>query len=267
MAIDADLNAGIIDELEAKDRREEITRLADFYGAMDGASKFVRGDSIAGVIITIVNILGGFAVGMLQLGMSLSEAVQTFTLLTVGDGLVAQIPALVISTASGILITRVQDRSDLAGQIGSQLASNPRVFSVAAGVLGLLAIVPGLPFFPFAALALVVVGGGRFVRSAARAKAAAEEEAKAPRRDEPAKVETLLRVDTMEIELGYGLIPLVDGGDEGDLLHRVTLVRQQTASEFGIVVPPFAFGTTSASSRTRTPSRSAVWRSRAVACS
>jgi len=240
MAIDADLNAGIIDQVEAKDRREELTKLSDFYGAMDGASKFVRGDTIAGVVITVINILGGFAVGVAQLGMSLSDALQTFTILTVGDGLVASLPALIISTASGILVTRAQEASDLSRQIGGQLASDPRVFSVAGGVLLVLAMVPGLPFLPF-----TLVSAGLFALSRVAARAlrrkeevrVAEEQAATPT-EGPEKVEKLLKVDPMEIELGYALIPLVEESEGGDLLRRVTLVRRQSALEIGVVVPP-----------------------------
>jgi len=240
MAIDADLNAGIIDDIEARRRREEITNLADFYGSMDGASKFVRGDAIAGVIITIINILGGLAVGMLQMGMPVSEAAKTFTLLTVGDGLVAQIPALIISTASGILITRAQDETDLTRQIGSQLTEDPRVFSIAAIMLGGLGLVPGLPFLPFA-----IVGGAVFLigRSVTRGKAREKVEVEAAEAAErpaepPENVEKLLKVDPLEIEVGYALIPLVEEDDGGDLLKRVTLVRRQSAIDLGIVVPP-----------------------------
>jgi flagellar biosynthesis protein FlhA len=207
---------------------------------MDGASKFVRGDSIAGVVITLINILGGFAVGVAQLGMSLTEALQTFTILTVGDGLVASLPALIISTASGILVTRAQESADLSRQIGGQLAADPRVFSVTAAVLLILALVPGLPFLPFA-----LVAAGLFVlaqvsrRALARrdeARDAAVEAAKPA--ESPEKVERLLKVDPMEIELGYALIPLVEESEGGDLLRRVTLVRRQAAMEIGVVVPP-----------------------------
>lgn len=241
MAIDADLNAGIIDEVEAKERREELTKLSDFYGAMDGASKFVRGDTIAGVVITVINILGGFAVGVAQLGMSLTEALQTFTILTVGDGLVASLPALIISTASGILVTRAQEASDLSRQIGGQLASDPRVFSVSAGVLMILALVPGLPFLPFMVVAVGLFALSRVASKALRRREevrAAEAEAAAAPAEGPEKVEKLLKVDPMEIELGYALIPLVEEAEGGDLLRRVTLVRRQSALEIGVVVPP-----------------------------
>ncbi len=240
MAIDADLNAGLIDEEDAKRRRKEINDQADFYGAMDGASKFVRGDVIAGLIITAINILGGFAVGVLQMGMPFAEAVKTFTLLTVGDGLVAQIPALIVSTAAGILVTRAESETDFAREIGGQLATNPRVFVIAGIMLGVMGLVPGLPIVPFFALAGGVLLLGRGAASAERRRQEAARAAKeaARKAEPPEKVERLLGVDPMEIEVGYALIPLVDDEGDGDLLKRITLVRRQTALDFGFVVPP-----------------------------
>jgi len=240
MAIDADLNSGLIDDVEAKERRQQITEQADFYGAMDGASKFVRGDVIAGMIITAINILGGFAVGVLQLGMPFVEALKTFTLLTVGDGLVAQIPALVVSTAAGILVTRAESETDFAREIGGQLTSNPRVFGIAGTMLLILGLIPGLPLLPFAVLAGLVLFLGRAAARSTRRREAAELEAKeqARKAEPPEKVERLLSVDPMEIEVGYALIPLVEENDDGDLLNRITLVRRQTAMDLGVVVPP-----------------------------
>ena len=240
MAIDADLNAGLIDEHEARTRRQEITRQADFYGAMDGASKFVRGDSIAALIIVAINILGGFVVGVLQRGMGMGEALRTFTLLTVGDGLVAQIPALVISTASGILITRSEGQGTLGRALSGQLFSEPRAAMVAGGILALLGLVPGLPTLPFLVLGGAAATAGLMAR---RSHAAEEKEVEAQERTKtaqtPERVEKLISVDALELEIGFGLIPLVDEAREGgDLLRRVTLVRRQCATELGLVVPP-----------------------------
>lgn len=240
MAIDADLNAGLIDEDEARTRRSEITRQADFYGAMDGAAKFVRGDAIAALIIVAINILGGFVIGVLQQGMGMGQALRTYTLLTVGDGLVAQVPALVISTASGILITRSDGQGSLSSALGSQLMREPRAAFVASAILALLGLVPGLPTIPFLLLAGISTAAGLASRRSLRTVALKEEEEAQSRSAEtPERVERLLEVDVLELEIGFGLIPLVDEKKEGgDLLRRVTLVRRQCATELGLIVPP-----------------------------
>ncbi len=242
MSIDADLNAGLIDEEQARARRSEIEREADFYGAMDGAAKFVKGDAIAGIIITVINVLGGFAIGIGQLGMPFAEALQKYTLLTVGDGLVTQIPALLISTATGIIITRAASEANMGQDVSRQLLSEPKVLATAAAVLFLFGLVPGLPFAPFFGLAAVL--GAMATITTRQLKARREAEAQqelaaadeAPR--EPEKVSSLLKVDTVELEIGYGLIPLVDAEHGGDLLDRITMIRRQMALELGLVVPP-----------------------------
>jgi flagellar biosynthesis protein FlhA len=245
MAIDADLNAGLIDEVEARQRREEIAREADFYGAMDGASKFVRGDAVAGLIITVINILGGLVIGVLQLGIPLAEAVQTYTTMTVGDGLVSQVPALIISTGAGILVTRAGDQEALGQALPKQFARVPEALGVSAGVLFVLGLIPGLPFLPFATLGALLAGTTYAVK---RMKLAEEgrvrEEARraadaAPQVQEgPEEVTQLLQVDVLELEVGYRLLQLVDPGQGGDLLERIRSIRRQVALELGIVVPP-----------------------------
>ena len=243
MAIDADLNAGVIDEREALERRQSITKEADFFGAMDGATKFVRGDAIAGIIITLINIIGGFIIGALQMGMPLSEALTTYTLLTVGDGLVTQIPALIISTASGILVARAASDNSLGTDLVSQLTKRPKAILSTAAILFLFAIFPGLPTVPFGVLGIIMASlGVVLMRSEKDQKAAdaAEEEIQKPSDELPpeAQAEDFLRLDTLEIEVGYGLIPLVDSAQGGDLLDRVGMIRRQLASELGMIVPP-----------------------------
>ncbi|HEY3080044.1 MAG TPA: flagellar biosynthesis protein FlhA [Chloroflexota bacterium] len=239
LAIDADLNAGLINEGEARRRRRAIEMEADFYGAMDGASKFVRGDAIAAVVIVIVNILGGFAIGVLQRGQPISTALTTYTLLTVGEGLVSQIPALLISTATGIIVTRSASEANLGRDVLAQFSSNPRAIGIAGGVILLLALIPGLPKFPF-----ILIGGlalfaawnlwrGQQRADVAAVEAEAAEAAAAP----PDNVVDLLQVDPMELEIGYGLIPLVDQEQGGNLLNRITLIRRQLALDLGIVLP------------------------------
>ncbi len=237
MAIDADLNAGLIDEAEARRRRTEITAEADFYGAMDGASKFVRGDAVAGLIITIVNIFGGIYVGMVENGMPLMECLRVFTKLTIGDGLVAAIPAFIVSVGAGMLVTRSNARSNLGEDLLGQLTSRPIALALAAIFLGFLAFT-GLPTIPMLLLG-GSCGGLAFALSARRAQvaAAAAGQAKVEAR-KPEKVETLLAVDPMELEVGYGLIRLVDRKQNGDLLDRITNIRRQIATDLGIVVPP-----------------------------
>ncbi|RME66343.1 MAG: flagellar biosynthesis protein FlhA [Caldilineae bacterium] len=251
MAIDADLSAGIITEEIAKERREKIAREADFYGAMDGASKFVKGDAIAGIIITIINIIGGLVIGMIQLKMSAGEAAQTYTLLTVGDGLVSQIPSLIVSTATGIIVTRTRSVNHMGADVMQQISSSPRALGIVAAILAAFAVVPGLPMAPFLALS-GVVGGASYLLT--RTQRQAKEEAEQPLLEgatadgrpalpgkagapEEADVLSLLRVDVLELEIGYGLIPLIDPKQGGDLLERVGYIRRQIASELGFVVP------------------------------
>ena len=234
MSIDADLNAGLIDENEARKRRENITREADFYGSMDGASKFVRGDAIAGLIITLLNILGGFIIGVAQHQMDLGEAVRTYTRLTVGDGLVSQIPALIISTAAGLVVTRSASDSNMGRDLTSQIFSSPRAIYLATAVLLALGITPGLPLLPFFALAVVTGTVGYLVRGTDSDEEETDTEVQEAL---PEQVEDYLRVDPLELEIGYGLIPMVDEEKGGDLLTRIQQLRKQIATEVGIVVP------------------------------
>ncbi|MBN2333718.1 MAG: flagellar biosynthesis protein FlhA [Deltaproteobacteria bacterium] len=240
MSIDADLNAGLISEQDARQRREDIRREADFYGAMDGAAKFVRGDAIAGIIITLINIMGGFVIGTFQQGLSMGEAAQTYTILTVGDGLVTQIPALIISTAAGIIITRTASKNTMGEDLGSQLTAYPRALMLAAVALLLFAIIPGLPKLSFFALA-VVVGLGSYVLVRKEKKkerlTAMEQEKEEKVSETPEQVENLLGVDSLELEVGYGLIPLVDASQGGDLLERIKMIRRQFALDMGFILP------------------------------
>jgi len=252
MAIDADLNAGLIDEMEARRRREDLHRLTDFYGAMDGASKFVRGDAIAGIIITLVNIIAGLIIGTLMYGMPLAQAGQVFTTLTIGDGLVSQIPALLVSIGAGLLITRSAGEARFGEEVIVQLFSQRRSLAVAAVLLCLLGLTGLVDLTPFPwVLTLIGVACGvawySMRKEAAVSEVKAREEAETKAEEEQAqpaaeKVEDYLRVDPMEIEVGYGLVPLVDvsqsGQGSGGLLARVQMIRQQMAVELGIIVPP-----------------------------
>jgi len=242
MSIDADLNAGLIDEKEARRRREEIQREADFYGAMDGASKFVKGDAIAGVFITLVNIIGGLIIGVLQRGLPLGEALRTYTLLTVGDGLVAQIPALVISTATAVIVSRAAAEHDLGVELLKQVTYHPRPLMIGASILALFSVVPGLPTIPFLTLALIVGSMAYIMRREAKVERVRRIEEEKKKEEEeirkPESVISLLQVDPMEIEIGYSLIPLVDPKQGGDVLDRITMIRRQIALELGLVVPP-----------------------------
>lgn len=242
MSIDADLNAGMISEKQAIDRREKIQREADFYGAMDGASKFVKGDAIAGIVITLINILFGIIIGMLQMGMSITEASQTFTLLTVGDGLVSQIPALMISTATGIIVTRAASTGNLSEDITQQLFAFPVMLYVTGGTiaaLGLITPINDVITMPIA----ILLGVGGYYLSRAKHKAVREE--MAPTEEElednemksPESVVNLLSVDPIEFEFGYALIPLADTNQGGDLLDRIVMIRRQLALELGLVIP------------------------------
>ncbi len=241
MSIDADLNAGLIGDAEARDRRRKIQREADFYGAMDGASKFVKGDAIAAIIIIIINIVGGFAIGMIDRNMTVVQALQNYTLLTVGEGLVNQIPALLISTATGIVVTRAASDANLGHDITTQLLTNYRVFAISGAVLAFLAVVPGLPALPFMILAAVTAGIAYVLYSAQQTSAETEisrqEEKEIEDVRKPENVLNLLQVDPMELEIGYSLIPLVDAGQGGDLLDRVVMIRRQCALELGLIVP------------------------------
>ncbi len=236
MSIDADLNAGMIEESEARKRREDISREADFYGAMDGASKFVRGDAIAGIIITALNIVGGFIVGIVQLNMSFTESLATYTMLTVGDGLVSQIPALIISTAAGMIVTRSASEESLGVDLSSQLFINPRVAFIASGVLLFLAITPGLPFLPFSLMSASLGAIGWVIKT--RPQEEVVEEEPPVEVDKEAEIQDYLHVDAVELEIGYNLIPLVDVEQHGDLLARITQIRKQCAMDLGIVIPP-----------------------------
>ncbi|MDB6039421.1 MAG: flagellar biosynthesis protein FlhA [Verrucomicrobiales bacterium] len=242
MAIDAELSAGVINEAEARTRRRKVEQEADFYGAMDGASKFVRGDAIAAVLITLINVLGGFAIGMVQKGMTVGEALQRFTLLSIGDGLVSQIPALITSMAAGMLVTRAASKNSLGEELGKQLLFYPRALRILAVMLAVFAIVPGLPMFPFLVLsALTFFVARQMIHVKASSKAVAETTAKDTKTAASTssdKLETLLSVDTLQIELGYGLVALADTRKGGDLLERVTGVRRTFAQEIGIIIPP-----------------------------
>lgn len=236
MSIDADLNAGLINEADARRRRREITEEADFYGSMDGASKFVRGDAIAAVIITLVNILGGLAIGVLQQGMSPGLAAQTYTVLTVGEGLVAQIPALIVSTAAGIVVTRAASDMDLGGAMTKQLLMSPKPVGIAAGILLALGLVPGLPHLAFLVLGSAVAWMAYHLHQEELRESAPTPTPAAPKVDEgPTRVTPL---DLMEVQVGYGLIGLVEGTQGTALLDRIKALRRQFAETMGFVVPP-----------------------------
>lgn len=240
MSIDADLNAGLINEHEARSRREEISREAEYYGAMDGANKFVRGDAIAGIIITLANIIGGLAIGVFQNQMSFASAAQNYTLLTIGDGLVTQIPALIISTSAGIIVSRAGAASNLGAEITSQILYQPRAIGITAIVLFGFGIIPGLPLIPFWTLGSLAGGLTWLIYRANQQSLLAEEEARL-RQEKPVAVEdvdSLPLLDTLAIEVGYGLIPLVDAEQDGELLERIKSIRRQVAYEIGIIVPP-----------------------------
>ncbi|MEM5004154.1 flagellar biosynthesis protein FlhA [Priestia megaterium] len=242
MSIDADLNAGMISEKQAIDRREKIQREADFYGAMDGASKFVKGDAIAGIVITLINILFGIIIGMLQMGMSITEASQTFTLLTVGDGLVSQIPALMISTATGIIVTRAASTGNLSEDITQQLFAFPVMLYVTGGTIAALGLITPINDVITMPIAILLGVGGYYL---SRAKHQEVREEMAPTEEElednemksPESVVNLLSVDPIEFEFGYALIPLADTNQGGDLLDRIVMIRRQLALELGLVIP------------------------------
>ncbi|WP_345101507.1 flagellar biosynthesis protein FlhA [Candidatus Villigracilis vicinus] len=239
--IDADLNAGLIDENQARQRRKFIESEADFYGAMDGASKFVRGDGIAAIIIMLVNIIGGFVIGVLQRGMDLTTALQTYVLLTIGAGLAIQIPSLLVSAAAGLIVTRSTSESSLGTEVSGQI-SNFNVLAVGAGVVGLMTLVPGLPTLPFVLVSFGLGAAAFFVnREQAQEVAAQETTSLLPTR--PAEPETpeqmleLVVVDPIELEIGYSLIPIIDEDNQDNLLRRITSIRRQLMSEMGFILP------------------------------
>ncbi|MCO5250246.1 MAG: flagellar biosynthesis protein FlhA [Candidatus Kapabacteria bacterium] len=243
MSIDADMNAGYIDEQTARKRRESLTKEADFFGAMDGAAKFIRGDAIAGLVITAINIIGGFAIGVLQLGMPIAEAAAIYTILTIGDGLVSQIPSLLISVSGGLVVTRSASSDNLDIEIGKQFVGKPKPLYIASIALLGIGMLPGFPLLPFLLLS-VIAATAAFLRTKTIAR---EEQAKLDeelqeteqiRKPEDQPVEELLKVDPVEIELGYSLIMLVDESQGGDLFKRITNVRRQLAIELGIILPP-----------------------------
>ena len=265
MAIDAELNAGIIDELTATSRRLKVQKEADFYGAMDGASKFVRGDAVAGILITFINVIGGFGIGILQKGMPMDQALQTYTLLSIGDGLVSQVPALVISVAAGLLVTRAQGDNSLGAQIGKQLGAYPRAVGIAAGLIAALALAPGMPAAPFlilggitgfvaymlkkqsqnplaagakgSTLALPAPGGGNANQGGQQGAAGGQG---SPANTGPEDLHKLIEAEVLSIEVGYGLLRLADKTQGGDLLDRITGVRKGFARDNGMVIPPIA---------------------------
>ncbi len=246
MAIDADLNAGLIDEDTARTRRDEISKQSEFYGAMDGASKFVRGEAIASLVIMGINILGGLTIGVLLREMSLIEAAQTFTLLTIGDGLVSQIPALIISTSAGILVSRAASDGSMGKELAKQFSKQPQAMVVASVIIFFFGIIPGLPHIPFLVLGLLL-GSLAYISFQQKQAAKATEEAEAtaateaekgPPEGSPETVESYLPLDILELEVGYGLISLVDENQEGDLLERIRGIRRQFATDMGLIVPP-----------------------------
>jgi len=238
MSIDADMNAGLINEEQARERRKKIEAEADFYGAMDGASKFVRGDAIAGILIILVNIIGGFATGILQKGLSLEDAATIYTLMTIGDGLVTQIPSLIVSTAAGIIVTRAASGNNLSAEVARQLFLQPRAIGVTSGICVILGLMPGIPAFPF--LFLAAIGGSltyivnkhqkeEGVKKVVEEKRAADKVSN--------DTNTPPEVDALELQVGYGLVNLVEGDDKGDLVERIFQLRREFAKELGIVVP------------------------------
>ncbi|CAG37404.1 flagellar biosynthesis protein FlhA [Desulfotalea psychrophila] len=243
MAIDADLNAGLIDEQQARERREHISAESAFHGAMDGASKFVKGDAIAGIIITLINIGAGFVIGVLQKGMPMAEAAANYTILTVGDGLVGQIPALIISTAAGLLVTRSTGDKDFGSDLAAQFSRNSTAIWVVSAILIVFALIPGLPFIPFLILSIALA----FIAHHIDKKAKAEENDPQAQRDETPEqaleaqeedYEAMLNVDLLQLEVGYGLIPYVDAGQNGEILSRIQSIRKQFALNQGFILPP-----------------------------
>lgn len=240
MSIDAELNSGHITEAEARKRRKQIEQEADFYGAMDGASKFVRGDAIAGIIITMINILGGLGIGVIQKGLDVGTAAKYYTMLTIGDGLLAQIPALIISTAAGMIVTRTSNSDkDMGEEVTSQLLVNPRAVMVSGGVLILMGVIPGLPTIPFLMMGGLLCGLSWVLKRYKVERADAEKKQLEASSNVPKKenIESMLPVDMVELEVGYGLISIVESDQSGDLLERIVSIRKQFALDLGIVVP------------------------------
>jgi flagellar biosynthesis protein FlhA len=242
MAIDADLNAGLIAEDEAKERRAVIAREAEFHGAMDGAAKFVRGDAIAGIIITLINIIAGFIIGVVQQKMSVMDAAQNYTLLTVGDGLVSQIPALTVSTAAGIIVSRTAAEDTMGAEFSKQFIRHPKAIYLAACTIFFFGLIPGMPHISFILLSSLIAGSVYLLSRRTETSIAKEIEAKEKEKGKvemgPEPVEHLLLVDPLELEVGYGLIPLVDREQGGEFLDRVRSIRRQFAVEMGLVIPP-----------------------------
>ncbi|MBK4737004.1 flagellar biosynthesis protein FlhA [Noviherbaspirillum pedocola] len=242
MAIDADLNAGLINETEAKKRRTSVSQEAEFYGAMDGASKYVRGDAVAGIMVTLINVIGGLIVGMVQHDLDFAMAIKNYTLLAIGDGLVAQIPSLIISTAAGVIVSRVASDEDVGNQLVSQLFAKPQVLMITAGIVGGMGIIPGMPHIAFVFLASVLGGGAYMLKKRAEQPAEAKVEEAAPALPAPESEEATLAdiqpVDILGLEVGYRLIPLVDKGQGGELLKRIKGIRKKFAQEVGFLSPP-----------------------------
>lgn len=240
MSIDADLNAGLINEEQARTRRRKIEAEADFYGAMDGASKFVRGDAIAGIVIMLINIIGGLAIGVLQKGLDLATAADYYTQLSIGDGLVTQIPALIISTAAGTIVTKNSSRSSIGQDIAGQLFLNIKAVYASAAVIFVIGLVPGLPMMPFTFIAAVLGGMGWVINSTRQQKEAKESQMRAEEAQRPKaeNIESLLPLDMVEVEVGYGLINVVESHESGDLLERIVSIRKQFAMDLGVIIPP-----------------------------
>ncbi len=238
MAIDADLNAGVINEAEARKRRSSIAQEADFYGAMDGSSKFVRGDAIAGILIVVVNIVGGIIIGTIQKGMPVGQAAETFVLLTVGDGLVSQIPALIISTAAGLIVTRAGSGNNLSDDMGQQLTHHPKAIGIAAGSMAVVGLIPGIPTLPFFGIAGALGYWAYKISQNVQVKEEAEAAAaKEKTKEGSEKIESLLAMDILELEVGYGLISIVDPEQNGELLTRINQIRRQFALDMGVIIP------------------------------
>jgi flagellar biosynthesis protein FlhA len=249
MAIDADLNAGLIGEQDARKRRSEVAQEAEFYGAMDGASKYVRGDAVAGIMVTLINVIGGLIVGMVQHDMAFADAIKNYTLLAIGDGLVAQIPSLIISIAAGMVVSRVASDADVGTQVVSQLFAKPEVLYITGGILGGMGLIPGMPNLVFLLLGSSLMGGGYLLekrrkqapeREAAAAEQAAATSGAAQAATEPEEAtwQDVMPVDTLGLEVGYRLIPLVDKGQGGELLKRIKGIRKKFAQEVGFLAPP-----------------------------
>jgi flagellar biosynthesis protein FlhA len=239
MAIDADLSAGMITEKDARARRSKISREADFYGSMDGASKFVRGDAVAGILIVLVNIFGGLVIGIFQQGMPIQAALTNYTLLTIGEGLVAQIPALIISTAAGIIVTRSADEDNFGNEITGQFLNYPKAFYVSSGVMFLFAMIPGLPHFAFLLLSGVTLLAGKLAREKAQVVEEMAAQPETGEGEEAIDQASVIRpLDVLELEVGYGLVPMVDASQDGELLERIRSIRRQYAQKLGFVVPP-----------------------------